>query len=204
MEFTGSNEYASKGVGTAGLTLGIIGTALATLAGGGSLLNANNRSNGNGNGGSNGGTDHTDETCKLRSQVAKLEAEKYTDNAALDIRDRFAALNEKVIGYVIDLDKKQAELAKGVECLNSKIDYGQKLTSQKIDCCCEKTDLRIQALRDETAAAIKLEAERRECGDQNLYSYVNATFVPGKLVMPLSSICPPAQPATTTTTAATA
>lgn len=55
MEFTGNNEYASKGVGTAGLTLGIIGTALATLAGGGSLLNANNRSNGNGNGGSNGG-----------------------------------------------------------------------------------------------------------------------------------------------------
>lgn len=105
---------------------------------------------------------------------------------------------------MIDLDKKQAELAKGVECLNSKIDYEQKLTSQKIDCCCEKTDLRIQALRDETAAAIKLEAERRECGDQNLYSYVNATFVPGKLVMPLSSICPPAQPATTTTTAAAA
>lgn len=166
MEFTGNNEYASKGVGTAGLTLGIIGTALATLAGGGSLLNANNRSNGNGNGGSNGGTDHTDETCRLRSQVAKLEAEKYTDNAALDIRDRFAALNEKVIGYVIDLDKKQAELAKGVECLNSKIDYEQKLTSQKIDCCCEKTELRIQALRDETAAAIKLEAERRECGDR--------------------------------------
>lgn len=65
MEFTGNNEYASKGVGTAGLTLGIIGTALATLAGGGSLLNANNRSNGNGNGGSNGGTDHTDETCNF-------------------------------------------------------------------------------------------------------------------------------------------
>lgn len=54
MEFTGNNEYASKGVGTAGLTLGIIGTALATLAGGGSLLNANNRSNGNGNGGAVG------------------------------------------------------------------------------------------------------------------------------------------------------
>lgn len=103
---------------------------------------------------------------------------------------------------MIDLDKKQAELAKGVECLNSKIDYEQKLTSQKIDCCCEKTDLRIQALRDETAAAIKLEAERRECGDQNLYSYVNATFVPGKLVMPLSSICPPAQPATRSTSTA--
>lgn len=90
---------------------------------------------------------------------------------------------------MIDLDKKQAELAKGVECLNSKIDYEQKLTSQKIDCCCEKTDLRIQALRDETAAAIKLEAERRECGDQNLYSYVNATFAPEMAVeFPLSRV----------------
>lgn len=43
MEFTGNNEYASKGVGTAGLTLGIIGTALATLAGGGSLMSRNPR-----------------------------------------------------------------------------------------------------------------------------------------------------------------
>ena len=29
--------------------------------------------------------------------------------------------------------------------------------------------------------------------------YVNAKFVPGKLVMPLDAICPPAEPATTTT-----
>ena len=35
---------------------------------------------------------------------------------------------------------------------------------------------------------------------QEVLCYVNATFVPGKLVMPLDSICPPAQPATTTPT----
>ena len=35
---------------------------------------------------------------------------------------------------------------------------------------------------------------------KELRCYVDATFVPGKLVMPLSSICPPAQAATTTAT----
>ena len=34
---------------------------------------------------------------------------------------------------------------------------------------------------------------------KELMCYVNATFVPGKLVMPLDAICPPAQAATTTT-----
>ena len=35
---------------------------------------------------------------------------------------------------------------------------------------------------------------------KEIMCYVNATFVPGKLVMPLDSICPPAAAATTTTT----
>ena len=39
-----------------------------------------------------------------------------------------------------------------------------------------------------------IEAERRAGGDQNLFSYVNATFVPGKLVMPKDSICPSCMP----------
>ena len=33
---------------------------------------------------------------------------------------------------------------------------------------------------------------------KEILSYVNATFVPGKLVMPLDAICPAAQPASTT------
>lgn len=37
---------------------------------------------------------------------------------------------------------------------------------------------------------------------QELLCYVNANFVPGKLVMPLDSICPPAQAASSTTATA--
>lgn len=66
MEYNGNN-YASKGVGTAGLTLGIIGTALATLAGGGSLLSAATGNNGNGGNNCNGNNcnngSHSDEVC---------------------------------------------------------------------------------------------------------------------------------------------
>jgi hypothetical protein len=48
---------------------------------------------------------------------------------------------------------------------------------------------------------IKFDYENRlrDIADQAIITYVNATFVPGKLVMPLTSICPPAAPATTTT-----
>lgn len=52
----------------------------------------------------------------------------------------------------------------------------------------------IEASKNEFRGAIALEAERRECGDKNLYNYVNATFVPGKLVMPKDSICPSVMP----------
>lgn len=42
-----------------------------------------------------------------------------------------------------------------------------------------------------------------ECTKKDILCYVNGTFVPGKLVMPLDSICPAAQPATATTTTTT-
>lgn len=52
----------------------------------------------------------------------------------------------------------------------------------------------IDKVKTNLEGAIALEAERRAAGDQNLYCYVNATFVPGKLVMPLDSLCPSAMP----------
>ncbi|MDE5899008.1 MAG: hypothetical protein K2H09_07090 [Treponemataceae bacterium] len=45
----------------------------------------------------------------------------------------------------------------------------------------------------------KIESKQRE-----MRCYVDATFVPGKLVMPLDKICPAAQPAAAGTTAASA
>ena len=47
---------------------------------------------------------------------------------------------------------------------------------------------------------IKFEYENRlrDLADATIMTYVNGNFVPGKLVMPLTSICPPAAAATTT------
>ena len=69
--------------------------------------------------------------------------------------------------------------------------YENQITNNKIDCCCDK--MRIQ---------FDYENKLRDIADQAIITYVNGNFVPGKLVMPLASICPPAAPATTTTTGA--
>ena len=71
------------------------------------------------------------------------------------------------------------------------IRVNEAVTASEIKCLATNTNAKIDALRAETQAAISLESERRQCGDQNLYSYVNGTFVPGNLIMPASSICPP-------------
>ena len=40
----------------------------------------------------------------------------------------------------------------------------------------------------------------RDLADANIISYVNATFVPGVVKLPITSVCPQPAPATTTTT----
>ena len=64
----------------------------------------------------------------------------------------------------------------------------------KLDLREEIMSLKISSLEEKLTGAIALEAERRTAGDQNLYGYVNATFVPGKLIMPATSICPSCMP----------
>ena len=92
---------------------------------------------------------------------------------------------EKVYGFVIDLDKRTALNAQGLA-------YENQITNNRIDCCCDKMNIKFE-----------YENRLRDLADQAIITYVNASFVPGKLVMPLTSICPPAAPATTTTTTTT-
>lgn len=86
-----NDSYASKGVGNAGLTLGIIGTALASgVLGGGNLggLFNNNQSGA---------------IAEKNMEIAQLRAEKYSDN-------KFFALSEKVSnleGRVLTIEKTE-------------------------------------------------------------------------------------------------
>ena len=128
----GERSVASAGVGGAGLGLGIAGTALGLLNGGGLNL-----------GGLFGGGGYNQDSrviSALESKISKLESEKYTDDAQLDLRDRIAALNEKVIGYVIDIDKR-------VSAIEVAGPLREQLVQQQISCCCNSANAAIAALQ---------------------------------------------------------
>lgn len=183
-------EYATNGKANAGLTTGIIGTSLA------GLLWANGAGSNGGNGifgglfGNRGNYTQSYEgkIGQLESEIAFLRGENYSDKVANEV---YKALEtkidtnlEKLYGFVIDLDKRTALNAQGLM-------YENQLTNNKIDCCCDKMNIKFE-----------YENRLRDIADANIINYVNGTFVPGKLVMPITAICPePAVASTTSTTA---
>lgn len=88
-----NDDYASKGVGTAGLTLGIIGTTLAS-----GLLN------GNGLGGLFGNANNQNpaaspiyQLSSKDNEIALLKAQQYSDNKNFALAEKVAALDARVI-----------------------------------------------------------------------------------------------------------
>ncbi|MBR6832816.1 MAG: hypothetical protein IKM81_05405 [Fibrobacter sp.] len=85
-----NNDYASKGVGTAGLTLGVIGTALAS---GGR--------NGNGLGGlfgnQNPATSPVYQLAQKDNEIALLKAQQYSDNKIAVLTERVSNLEARVL-----------------------------------------------------------------------------------------------------------
>jgi hypothetical protein len=120
--------------------LGVIGTTLGGLALAGG--NANGLL-GNVFGGFGGAANSA-----LVSEIAQLKAEKYTDEKSLEDRDRIAALNDKVIGYVIDIDKRLST----VEATGP---LREQILAQKIECCCNSANTAISALAQTVANITK-------------------------------------------------
>ena len=144
-----------------------------------------------GGGGILGGRFGGGQTQALMAENAQLKAEKYTDSKIAEVY--MAGRNEKDAAVDRLLDKYIEPISKEIADMRVR----EAVTNSRLEC-----------LGKEFQAAIALESERRVAGDNNLMCYVNATFVPGKLIMPASSICPPAMPqynswtAPTTTTGA--
>lgn len=177
-------EYASNEKANAGLATGIIGTSLAgvltlgALSGNGGLFNLFGRQP--------QGYVQTPEAKigQLEAEIAYLRGENYSDKVANDVyralESKIDANLEKLYGFVIDLDKRTALNAQSLM-------YENQITNTKIDCCVDKMNVKFD-----------YENKLRDIADQAIITYVNGNFVPGKLVMPITSICP--QPATSTTT----
>jgi hypothetical protein len=197
----------SSGVAKAGLTLGIIGTGLAALGNGGW---AGNGCGGNGllgglfnNNGNCRAEVQQSEIANLEAQVAELKSMRYTDYVGIDLYKNIVATQKEedakisnlqgtLFAYIIDIDKRTAlndQAAKlNREYDTAARDYMFTILNNKIDCCCEKVGMQMN-----------FNNQLNELTSASLLSYVNSTFIPGQLKLPITSICP--QPAVATTTA---
>lgn len=164
-------NYASKGVAGTGLGLGIAGTALGLLqqnGGVGSIL-------GNGT---------NARVSELESKVAELTAEKYADNAVGAERDRRLALEEKTIGYTIDIEKR-------LSAIEATAPLKEQLINQKIDSVAQMAangfaNLQqvINGVKCQAKEWVDQEAERRCCADNKIVCYANSVFAPQGTVAP--------------------
>lgn len=127
-------EYASKGVAGTGLGLGIAGTALGLANGGGGGVLS----------GLFGGGGCAAALAEKDAQIAKLEAEKYSDNAAKEEANRLLSNYLKPYGDAIAASQvKEATLAAEIECLKKTqalemqlMAKDIQLVKQELTCCC--------------------------------------------------------------------
>lgn len=108
------NEYASKGVGTAGLTLGIIGTSLAS-----GILN------GNGLGGLFGNSNPTASPIYQLSQkdteIAQLKAERYADAQVKELTADVSVLKQRVAAIEVAEPLREQILMQNINSLQATI-----------------------------------------------------------------------------------
>lgn len=177
----GDREVASKGVAGAALGLGIAGTVglLNQWANGGfgcgwggGFFNRGFNNCGYGAATAVGITDavanhDTRVIGALESKIAKLESERYTDGVGIDLYKEIISTSNandaKIQANYVTLAQAVAELDKKAAVDKKEIECNFAFLNNRID----------QSARE-------------------LRCYVDATFVPGVLKMPLQSICPEA------------
>lgn len=174
----GDREVASKGVAGAALGLGIAGTVgllnqFANGCGwGGGFLGGRGFCNGVGAATAVGLTDgianhDTRVIGALESKIAKLESERYTDGVGIELYKEIIATSNK------NDEKIQANYT-ALAAAVAELDKKNAVDKKEIECNFAFLNNRI----NESA--------------RELRCYVDATFVPGVLKMPLQSICPEA------------
>jgi hypothetical protein len=181
-------RYATNGKANAGLTLGIIGTSLAGLMAAGGMGNGNGVLPFFGNGNCN------EKIATLQSRIAELESQRYTDAIGMSLYREIVGVakieDEKLRTVQADLLAAVANISKDAALnkqasdyqfalTNQKIDYEFALSNQKSECCCDKLNSKID-----------FSNQINELSQAALLSYVQSTYIPGTLKLPITSICP--------------
>lgn len=177
-------EYASKGVAGTALGLGIAGAV--------SLVNQMSGCNGGLFGGFLGGnncvgraagTAELQYVSNLQSENAMLKAENYSDKSILEAYKQSVADNKELRTEMYAFIKPLAD-----EAAQNKVNIAT--LQAKIDCCCEKQELREQ-ITHEKIDKVALIANNGIASLANtvngLQSYINGIT---KVVVPNSSVCP--------------
>lgn len=148
---------------------------------------------------------YTQQINQKDSVISQLQSEKYTDGHILEAYREtvglFKAEDEKISSVVkdvtasfIETGKELAVLNTKVQCLEERMVSMNAATNERLGYEIKGVYRDIHSSKKELEGAIALESERRCCGDKTLYEYVNGTFVPGKLIMPSTSVCPQPMP----------
>ena len=172
-------EFSSKGVGTAGLTTGIIGSALGVLNSG--ILGGNGLFGGWGNnnevaaaalgavaGGMHRGCCSEDHTVN-RYELG-LQQEIAAKDAQIALRDANTYGDQKMLEMYKYIDGQLKDI-RNTLC-------AQAVHNQKTEDSFTLASQDIASVRSELAEKIRMEAERRCCGDNSIITYANATFYP--------------------------
>ena len=126
-------EYASKGVGAAGLTTGIIGSALGVLNGGlGGVLNG-------GRGGYNMGCGYygndfryelqqEQKISELQAGVALRDANVYNDQKMLELYKYFDGKFNYLEGQICQQNVVNAQITSNIACMQKNLDVLNGLT----------------------------------------------------------------------------
>lgn len=177
-------EYASKGVANAGLATGIIGTALGVLNNGfGNVFGMGNNCN---------GMNWANGCCSENTPVTRYELEMARELSAKDQKIALLEANTFTDGKIADVYDRMLTKFNGLEKQVWENTCSQAVTNQKLADNITFVDSKFDGVQKDIATSYR-----------ELKCYVDATFVPGVLKLPLDSICPAAQPASTSTSTGT-
>lgn len=105
------------------------------------------------------------ELAEKDATIAKLLAERYSDNAAKEESNRLLQNYLKPYGDAIaDGLAREAKLQAEIACLKETTELKFQLAEQKAQCCCDKTNMRIDCIESKVDAitATKIPADAVE------------------------------------------
>ena len=160
-------EYASNGKANAALTTGIIGTAGVGLGLLGNLLSG-------GWGANPAAAAVAAGACSENMPVSRYELDREQQLAAKDSEIALLKANtyndQKMQEMYAYIDGQLKDVRKSL--------CDQAVHNQRTEDSFTLVKQDVESVRKEALDAVKMEAERRCCGDNSIVTYVNATFYP--------------------------